>query len=206
MTKTTKQFRIGWVALLGACLTFAANAQEGLWGVTRAKMASTTGYSVTCDYQGPEGRYQFRYSVQGDGDKILTEVLPGSSRGAGSLVLYDPASDPDNVKLKTSVLSLRRSLQARDIKDSPLHQSLFRQMLEQLIEPQPSEVVKRGETTLLVFGDKGKVQDILAVDRQGNPLSAQRLEKGKEVRRMDFRELSWGTTAINWPDSESEAP
>lgn len=200
--RKTRYYAAGWAAMLWALLSLTVAAQDGVWGVTRAKLASTTGYSVTCDYQGPEGRYQFRYVVQGDGDKILTEVLPGSSRGAGSMVLYDPASDPDNVKLKTSMLSLRRSLQARDIKDSPLHQSLFKQMLDQLIEPGPREVQKRGENTLLVFGEKGAIQDILLVDRQGNPLSASRLEKGEEVRRMDFRDLTWGTTAINWPDSD----
>ena len=201
---TTRQLALGWTAALWALLSLATTAQEGLWGITRAKLATTTGYSVICDYQGPEGNYQFHYVVQGDSDKILTEVLPGSSRGAGSKVLYDPSSDPDNVKLKSPMLSLRRSLQSRDIKDSPLHQSLFKQMLDQLVEPQPREVVKKGDHSLLVFGEKGVVQDVLEVDRYGNPLSARRLEKGKQVRRMDFRDLTWGTTAINWPETEAK--
>ena len=199
----TRQLALGWMATLWAVLSLATNAQEGLWGITRAKLASTTGYSVICDYQGPEGNYQFHYIVQGDSDKILTEVLPGSSRGVGSKVLYDPSSDPDNVKLKSPMLSLRRSVQSRDIKDSPLHRSLFKQMLDQLVEPHPREIVMKGEHSLLVFGEKGGMQDVLEVDKQGNPLNASRLEKGKEVRRMDFRDLTWGTTAINWPETDA---
>jgi hypothetical protein len=194
-----RQWMCGLVAVVWAACALTASAQESIWKNTRAKLASTDGYSVTCDYAGPEGSYQFHYVVQGDGDKILTEVLAGSARGAGAKVLYDPASDKDNVKLKTDLFSVRRSLTARDIKGSLLHEPLFKQLLEQLIEPQPREVTQVGEHTLFLFGEKGQVQDILEVDGDGNPVNVRRLEKGQETRRMSFRDLSWGSTAIVWP-------
>jgi hypothetical protein len=173
-----------------------SSAQESLWTSTREKLASS-GYSVTCDYDGPEGNYQFNYVVEGE--RILTEVLAGSARGAGARILYDPAADRENVKLKTDMFSLRRSLQARDIKDSPLYQSLFEQMLDQFVEPFPRETRRAGQGTLFLFGKEGGVQDILEVDEAGDPLNVRRLEKGKEIRRMSFRDLTWGKTAIVWP-------
>lgn len=196
---TSRQIALGLTALLWATLGLTTFAQESVWKSTRAKLASTDGYSVTCDYAGPEGSYQFHYVVQGDGDKILTEVLAGSARGAGAKVLYDPAADKDNVKLKTDLFSVRRSLSARDIQGSLLHQPLFKQLLSQLIEPQPREVTRSGKNTLFFFGQPGKVQDILEVDAEGNPTNVRRLENGQEVRRMTFRDLSWGTAAIVWP-------
>lgn len=191
-----------WMALLGLlwmALTPAVLAQEVLWKMARAKMMGSDGYSMRYDYDGPEGLYRFNYVVQGDGDKILTEVLEGSARGAGARILYDPAKDKDNVSMQTHMLTLRRSLQAKDIRDSSLYQPLFRQLVEDMAEPQPRETLKSGKNTILVFGDKATVQDRLEVDREGNPVAIRRLQKGREVKKMTFSNLSWGSAAISWP-------
>ena len=198
--KTSRSPRtLGMLALMWVLLALAAAAQEAVWKSTRSKLISTDGYSVKCDYAGPEGKYQFYYDVEGNGSKILTEVLAGSSRGGGAKILYDPATDKENVKLKTDMFSVRRSLEARDIKGSMLYLPLFKQLVEELVEPQPREIVRVGDHTLLMFGDKAKTQDILEVNASGDPVNVRRLEKGKEVKRMTFSELVWGPTAINWP-------
>lgn len=185
--------------VLWLALALLATAEEGLWKSTRAKMTSDNGYTMRYDYEGAEGKYRFNYVVQGDGAKILTEVLEGSARGAGSRILYDPATDKENVSMQTHMLTLRRSLEAKDIKGTSLYQPLFRQLVDELIEPNPRETLKTANTTILVFGDKAKVQDRLEIDKSGNPVSMRRLEKGREIRKMSFSSISWGSTAISWP-------
>lgn len=180
-------------------LTVSASAQNQLWATTKAKMTGDSGYSMRYDYEGPEGVYKFNYVVQGDGDKVLTEVLDGSQRGAGSRILYDPASDKENVTMQTRLLTLRRSLQAKDIRGSSLYQPLFRQLVEELVEPHPREVLKTGNHTVFVFGDKAMVQDRLEVDQHGNPRVMRRIEKGKELKSMTFHNVAWGHAAISWP-------
>lgn len=201
MTPLRRRLRGGLELLIAMlyCLSTSALAQPQLWTTVRAKMTGDTGYSMRYDYEGPEGAYKFNYVVQGDGSKILTEVLEGSKRGAGSRILYDPATDKENVNVKSSLVTLRRSLQSKDIQGSYLYQPLFRQLVDELVEPQPREILKAGSNSILVFGDKAKAQDRLEVDALGNPVAMRHLEKGAEVRRMTFHNLSWGSTAINWP-------
>ena len=151
------------------------------------------------DFEGDEGAYKFRYVVWGDGQKILTEVLEGSARGSGSRILYDPGTDKENVTVKTSMLTLRRSLGSKDIKDSSLYQSLFRQLVDGLVEATPRESLKTGVNTILVFGDKMKTQHRLEVDADGNPVSFRYLEKGREIKKMMFKDLKWGKAEISWP-------
>lgn len=178
----------------------AALAQSAGWGTTKALMASNTGYEMNYEYQGAEGRFLFHYVVVGDGDKILTEVLEGSARGAGTRIYYEPAKDPDNVFMDTKFLTLRRSLTARDIKDTSLYQPLFRQLLGKLTFPEPTEVKEMGEKVLYLFGEPTESQDRIIVDRDGKPLSYRRLEGGREVKKMTFQSLEFGPQSIQWED------
>ena len=180
-------------------LVTPALAEETLWDKAKAKMTGDTGNSLNYEYEGDEGSYKFRYVVWGDGQKILTEVLEGSARGSGSRILYDPSVDKENVSVKTSMLTLRRSLGSKDIQGSSLYQPLFRQIVEGLAEPKPRETVKAGERTILIFGDKRQAQDRIEVDSAGNPLSFRHLEKGREMKKMTFRSLKWGKAEIAWP-------
>lgn len=193
-----KFFRV-WTLVAVLSLFSPVAAQNELWSKAKEKMTGATGYSLNYDYDGDEGAYKFSYAVQGDGTKILTEVLEGSARGAGSRILYDPATDKENVSMKTSILTLRRSLGSKDIKDSSLYQPLFRQLVENLVEPNPREMVKASNSVVLVFGQKMGSQDRLEVDASGNPLSFRHMEKGRETKKMTFRNLKWGKPEITWP-------
>ena len=176
-----------FAALLAlAYLAMPALGQETLWSKVKAKMTS-------------DGGYRFHYVLWGGGEKIFTEILEGSSRGAGSKILYDSAVDKDNVTVRTSFLTLRRSLGSKDIQGSSLYQPLFRQLVEELVEPTPRESLKVGEATVLVFGDKAKTEHRLEVDAAGSPLSFRHLEKGREVKKMTFRDLKWGKFEMAWP-------
>jgi len=189
-----------YLAVVLLFLSQCTLAEPAGWAKTSSLMATDTGYKMNYEYQGDEGRFLFHYVVVGDGAKILTEVLDGSARGAGTRIYYEPARDPDNVFMDTKFLTLRRSLTARDIKDTSLYQPLFRQLLGKLTVPEPTEVKKMGEKTLFLFGEPTESQDRIIVDRDGKPLSYRRLENGREIKKMTFQSLEFGPQSIQWED------
>jgi hypothetical protein len=193
-----------WRGLLLTALAFISicptQADESLWLTTRSKMLTSDGYAMNYSYEGPEGKFLFLYIVQGAGDKILTEVLDGSARGSGTRIYYEPAKDKENVFMETSLITLRRSLEARDIKDSSLYQPLFAQVLSELPANDPKEILPFGDGHIFVFGDKAKVEARLTVDARGNPVGYRRLEKGREVKKFVFSRLDWGLHPIDWSE------
>lgn len=180
-------------------LTAAADITDpAMWSKVKARMTGDTGYSLQADYTGPEGHFLFHYVVRGAGEEILTEVLEGSSRGAGTRIYYNPTLDSENVTMQTSLFRLRRSLEARDIKDSPLYIPLFSHLLTELDpEPQSMEQSDAGKVVFL-FGDKAADHEFLTVDAEGNPLKVTRMEAGKEVSRLVFSQLEWGLRPLDW--------
>lgn len=185
------------------CLSGPTQGEDGLafWSEVRQRMNGNSGYSLRCDYVGPEGRYFFDYVVHGSGERIYTEVLEGSTRGAGTKVYYNPLNDSENVHMQTRIFRLRRSLQARDIKDSPLYIPLFSHLLEEICEPEPSEVLisKEGHT-IFRFGKVDSRHEFLEVDPKGNPLTIKRMVADKEINSLTFRDLEWGEKPFDWKE------
>jgi hypothetical protein len=173
-------------------------ADTEIWNKVKARMNGDTGYSLRADYRGPEGHFLFRYIVQGAGDKILTEVLEGSSRGVGTRIFYNPEMDKENVTMQTSMFRLRRSLESRDLKNSPVHKPLFAHLLDELgAEPSEVDVRPPGMMTFL-FGDKAAIHEFLTVDAKGNPIRLTRMQANKEISRLTFDQLEWGMKPIEW--------
>lgn len=170
------------------------------WEKVKLKMEGGQGYSLYCDYNGPEGVYLFHYVVLGAGEEILTEVLEGSSRGAGTRIYYNPKLDRDNVVMQTKLIRLRRSLQARDIKDSPLYQPLFSHLLSEFCEPHPRTMERKGTSTVFFFGDKSAGHECLEVDEAGNPLALRRMQAGKQLNVLTFHHLEWGPQSLEWDE------
>lgn len=169
-----------------------------IWNKVKSRMRADTGYSLRADYEGPEGHFLIHYVVHGDGDLILTEVLEGSSRGAGTRIYYNPEKDSENVTMQTSMFRLRRSLQSRDLKDSPVHIPLFSHLLDELgSEPSAVRVLQPGNIVLM-FGDKSAQHEYLIVDENGNPLKLTWMEANKEISNLTFHNLEWGRQPIDW--------
>ena len=186
------------VLLLHTTHALAELADTETWNKVKARMNGDTGYSLRADYRGPEGHFLFRYIVQGAGDRILTEVLEGSSRGVGTRIYYDPERDKENVTMQTSMFRLRRSLESRDLKNSPVHKPLFAHLLDELGRD-PSEVdVRPPGNMIFMFGDKAAVHEFLTVDAKGNPVRLTRMEANKEISRLTFDQLEWGLKPIDW--------
>jgi hypothetical protein len=173
-------------------------ADTDIWNLVKSRMKADTGYSLRADYQGPEGHFIFHYVVHGNGDRILTEVLEGSSRGVGTRIYYNPAKDSENVTMQTRMFRLRRSLQSRDIKNSPVHKPLFSHLLDELdAEPLEVEFQQLGNVVFL-FGDKAAEHEYLMVDSDGNPVKLTCMEANKEVSNLTFHQLEWGQKPMDW--------
>lgn len=185
-------------AALLACV-LAPVAADGLsWDAVKSKMLTSEGYKLNYVYEGPEGRFSFRYTIRGACKEILTEVLEGSARGGGTRIYFNPEKDKENVFLATRFLTLRRSLGARDIKGSSLYQSLFAQIVSELPGQIPAGVNRAKDKIIFEFGDANGALAKLVVDAQGNPLAYRRIENGKEVKSMVFNGLRWGAHSIDW--------
>lgn len=187
------------VLLLTLLSCSVASAQQVTWDSVRQKMTDGRDYSLFCDYTGPEGQFRFHYVVLGAGAEILTEVLDGSSRGAGTKIYYNPKLDSENVTMQTSMFRLRRSLQARDIKGSPLYIPLFSQLLTEISEPLPSEVETLEQNTIFTFGDSKALHEDLVVDESGTPVALRRMEAKKQLSLLTFRDVEWGPREMDWP-------
>ena len=171
------------VLLLHTTHALAELSDTEIWNKVKARMDGDTGYSLRADYRGPEGHFLFRYIVQGAGDKILTEVLE---------------MDKENVTMQTSMFRLRRSLESRDLKNSPVHKPLFAHLLDELGRD-PSEVdVRPPGNMIFLFGDKAAAHEFLTVDAKGNPIRLTRMEANKEISRLTFDQLEWGMKPIDW--------
>jgi hypothetical protein len=182
-------------------LTNPANSETTVWDDVRNRMMGSTGYSLRCDYVGPEGAYFFNYVVHGAGERILTEVLEGSTRGAGTRIYYSSKHDRENVTMQTRLFRLRRSLQARDIKDSPLYKPLFSHLLDEICEAEPREVTNAKENrTVFTFGDVKSLHEYLEVDGKGNPMTLRRMMAGKQLNSMVFHQLEWGEQPLDWEE------
>lgn len=179
-------------------LVTADMSDTEIWDKVKSRMRADTGYSLRADYIGPEGHFLFHYVVHGNGDRILTEVLEGSSRGVGTRIYYNPEKDSENVTMQTRMFRLRRSLQSRDIKDSPVHKPLFSHLLDEL-GSDPCEVDhKQPGSFIFLFGDKSAEHEYLIVDKEGNPVKLTRMEANKEVSKLTFHQLEWGRQPMDW--------
>lgn len=194
-----KKISVIYVLLLALSLFVLGKAETAPWSDVKERLTGGTGYSLRCDYAGPEGVFAFRYIVKDKGQKIFTEVLEGSSRGSGTRIYYDIEEDSKNVTMQTSLFRLRRSLEARDIKDTPLYVPLFTHLMGEFStsDPTPQEGTEPG-TTVFLFGDEKTLHERFTVDEKGDPLSLKRMEGPKEINSLTFTELEWGDRPIDW--------
>ena len=192
--------KFGQIPLLLCLLLFTsleAPADE-LWDTTRERLLSAEAYRLHYDYTGEEGTFHFRYTLVDNGERILTEVLDGSARGSGTRIYFDKKKDSQNVAMDTGYFTLRRSLEARDIKGTSLYQPYFTLMIEDLSSEKPTKIQQTDKGSLLFFGQRGESEDRLQHDSEGNPLTYRRFEKGKEIKKMELKKLEWGTFPIDW--------
>ncbi|MBI3926038.1 MAG: hypothetical protein HY319_10895 [Armatimonadetes bacterium] len=114
---------------LKATTTPVGPAAGPSWDQVCHKIRAAREYSFVMDYRGPRGHYRFAYSAVPSVPATRTEILPGSDRGAGVVLVYDARRAVDCVFMDTGFLILRRSLDSRDLRDGSLEVPLYTQLL-----------------------------------------------------------------------------
>lgn len=176
-----------WLLLAGL-----AQAQPS-WERVREHLNSVPGYTMIYELRGREGDYNFRYSVRAAEPTVFTEILDGSDRGVGTRILYQADKAPDIVVMKTSFLTLRRSISSKDINDTSLYIPLFKQLLGRIQKTEP-DAVERSRDTVVYRFDEGEQQHYFSFEEETfTPVGYQLKDKKGLVESMAFRELIWGT-------------
>lgn len=178
------------LCLLGlACLILSLplGADQAAWDNVVEKIKGARDYSFRYTYRGPEGTFFFDYAVVRQGPKVRTEILEGSDRGNGTIILYDPEQSTDTVTMKASLFTLRRSLESKDIKDSSLYIPLYDQILDKL---GPAKLVKSdGQFYLFQNGDE--THKVTVAPQTNEIVHYSRSEGNEVVESFKFSNISW---------------
>lgn len=176
------------LALLLLLATSQTATAELGWEQLQTKLRGAPGYQMNYHFKDGREEYYFLYTVINTGPRVLTEILDGSSRGRGTKILFDPQVNNDVVLMKTPFLTLRRSITAKDIRDTSLYIPLFAQLLDRTRNHGATV-----ESPGVFVVDAEQVRHRWTVDASsGDPLSYQRFQGGELVESMSFTNLTWG--------------
>lgn len=163
------------------------------WQAVVDKIQAAHDYSFHYDYRGEEGSYSFNYQAVPKDPVVRTEILEGSSRGVGTVIFYDAKVSTEYVQMKTSFMTLRRSVSWRDIEGTSLYIPLFQQLVERMAEAKLIGSSATGDTWTFVFGDESYRHELEA-DLESHDLRAyRRYSQDKLQEALTFGPIRWNS-------------
>ncbi len=177
---------------LSLCLPALAGT-EGDWEAVKRKILQSRDYCFRYQYKGPSGQYRFSYAYRAPG-LIRAEILPGSQRHSGTIVLYDSALSTDYVTVRSGMIQLRRSTRSKDVADTSLVTPLLHQILGK-VEACGCPSLSRLEG-LQLYEFKATQQHHLWVDEQKDVRRYRVSEGGKTVEELEFESIQWNTGVV----------
>lgn len=168
------------------------------WQNVVLKVQAARDYSFIFDYSGERGFYKLLYSVVSPQTRIRSEILPGSDRGVGVVVVYDSTSSTELVTVDMGFLRVRRSLSSPDLKDTSFNVPL----LQQLLSRTARSVLKSHQSlsyhdkpaaryTFLESTPDGELQHKVVVDLSSDVQSYEQLKNGERVELIEFSDIRW---------------
>lgn len=175
----------------------AAQADSSQWSKVVEKIRGAHDYHFRYRYEGPEGKYRFLYTAIPQAVKIKTEILEGSDRGSGTVILYDSVRSADTVTVRTPMLTLRRSIASKDISGSSLYIPLLDQMLDQLtrLKLAGSEPTVIGGVNLLHLRfEDGAIRHDAYIHPEDKDIRLYRkFKSGSKVEELRFSDIVWNS-------------
>ncbi|MGE0495516.1 MAG: hypothetical protein AB7S38_40300 [Vulcanimicrobiota bacterium] len=163
------------------------------WQAVVDKIQAAHDYSFQYDYRGEEGSYSFRYQAVPKDPVVRTEILEGSSRGVGTVIFYDAKLSTEYVQMKTSFITLRRSITSRDIEDTSLYIPLLQQLVERMATAKLVQSSATGDTWTFVFQDEAYRHEFEA-DLESSDLRAyRRYRKDKLLEGLTIGPIRWNS-------------
>lgn len=186
------------LALLGQ----AAWADSSQWDQVVQKIRGAHDYHFRYGYEGTEGRYRFLYTAIPQAVKIKTEILEGSDRGTGTVILYDSARSADTVTVRTPLLTLRRSIESKDISGSSLYIPLLDQILEKVTRSRliaSKSATVEGVKLLQLQFESGATRHYAYIHPQDKDIRLYQQFQGQDkVEELRFSDIVWNS----YPDLE----
>lgn len=184
------------VVLTGLLGLAGQAAPANNWNAVKAKAEGAKDYHLKYDYNGERGVIKFDYAAVLDGPKIRAEVLRGSDRNVGTVVVFDPAFAADKVRAKIGMGRITRALDHKDVKGTPFYQPLFTMILNDLkayptMKVLGTESVRGQETTAYEFLGASADSYKVWVNGQNEIIKTERRKGGKVVETREFREIRW---------------
>ena len=174
----------------------AAPAPANNWNAIKAKAEGAKDYALKYDYSGQRGTLKFDYAVVMDGPKVRTEVLRGSDRNVGTVIVFDPSFATDKVRAKIGMGRITRSLDHADVKGTPFFQPLFTMILNELKtygapKVVGTEKVRGQETTVYEFVGPSAINYKVWANANNEMIKTEKKRAGKVIETREFRDIRW---------------
>ncbi len=177
--------------LLVLSLTSFCRADSALWAKIVDKVVSAQDYQLQYSYRGPKGRFRFLYSVVNQGPVVRTQILKGSDQGAGTVILFDPEESSDSVTIRSSFLTLRRSLEASDIADSSLYIPLYQQIIGKIEGSELTDFEEGLAGDLLIFRQGSTSHRVRVHPETLDIIQYSRYDHTELVELLTFTKIRW---------------
>jgi len=199
MFRLNRNLTLALAVAVAFVLSLAVQAQAapaGDWNAVKARIESAKDYTLKYDYSSERGVLKFDYSVSLAGPRIRTEVLRGSSRNVGSVVVYDPSFAADKVRAKVGMGRITRGLDHPDVVGTPFFQPLFTMILNELksyptMKVAGSENVRGQQTTVYEFSGTSATEYRVWVNASNEMVRTEKKRAGKVIETRDFRQIRW---------------
>jgi polyisoprenoid-binding protein YceI len=199
MFRLNRNLTLALTLTVAFVLSLAVQAQAapaGDWNAVKARIESAKDYTLKYDYSSERGVLKFDYSVSLAGPRIRTEVLRGSSRNVGSVVVYDPSFAADKVRAKIGMGRITRGLDHPDVVGTPFFQPLFTMILNELksyptMKVTGSENVRGQQATVYEFSGTSATEYRVWVNASHEMVRTEKKRAGKVIETRDFRQIRW---------------
>jgi hypothetical protein len=183
-------------ALLGSQASLAAAD----WSAVVAQHQNAKSYTLLYDYVGPRGKFFFQYAIVDPASKtpkVRTQILRGSDKNVGTVIIYDPDVATDKVKAKVGLGYITRALTHKDVDNTPFYQSIYGMILRE-VSKYGKPTVKgtqnyRGvDCTVFQFGSGGDTYTVF-VDANNSIIHTEKRQGGKIVEERYFHDIQWNS-------------
>lgn len=173
-----------------------AEAQANNWNAVKQKIQGAKDYTLKYDYTGDKGVFKFDYAVVLAGPKVRTEVLRGSERNVGTVIVFDPSFATDKVRAKIGMGRVTRDLTHKDVAGTPFYQPIFTMIMTELNSYGAPKVVGtesvRGvQTTKYQFTGPSAILYTVWVNGNNEIIKTEKKKSGKVIETRDFRDIQW---------------
>lgn len=171
-------------------------AQANNWNAVKQKALGATSYKLNYDYSGERGVVKFDHAAVLAGPKVRTEVLRGSDRNVGTVIVFDPGFSTEKVRAKMGMGTITRALTHKDVANTPFYQPVYTMIINELngfptMKVAGTENVRGQKTTVYEFTGKSALVYKVWTNDKNEIVKTERKQGGKVLETREFRNIQW---------------